>query len=65
MKVLDPAATYYCSFCGKNETEVFKLVAGPMTFICDECVELCSEIIRADKQRIKDEQQESRRSEWS
>lgn len=42
--------TRYCSFCGKSEHEVRKLIAGPTVFICDECVELCTDIIRtADK----------------
>ena len=42
--------TRYCSFCGKSEHEVRKLIAGPTVFICDECVELCMDIIRtADK----------------
>ena len=36
----------HCSFCGKNQNEVNKLIAGPSVFICDECVDLCNEIIR-------------------
>ena len=36
----------YCSFCGKSQHEVRKLIAGPSVFICDECVELCNDIIR-------------------
>ncbi len=36
----------YCSFCGKNQHEVRKLIAGPSVFICDECIELCNDIIR-------------------
>jgi predicted RNase H-like HicB family nuclease len=39
------AGTCYCSFCGKNQHEVPKLIAGPAVFICDECVDLCSEIV--------------------
>jgi ATP-dependent Clp protease ATP-binding subunit ClpX len=39
----------YCSFCGKDQTEVFKMIAGPNVFICDECVELCSELVAAAK----------------
>ncbi|MGA9324294.1 MAG: ClpX C4-type zinc finger protein, partial [Xanthobacteraceae bacterium] len=35
----------YCSFCGKSQHEVRKLIAGPTVFICDECVELCLDII--------------------
>ena len=36
---------YRCSFCGKNQEEVKKLIAGPTVFICDECIALCNEII--------------------
>ena len=35
----------YCSFCGKSQHEVRKLIAGPTVFICDECVELCMDIV--------------------
>ena len=38
--------TLYCSFCGKSQHEVKKLIAGPAVFICDECIDLCNEIIR-------------------
>src|SRR5258706_4197077 len=41
----DSKNTLYCSFCGKNQHEVRKLIAGPTVFICDECVELCKDII--------------------
>jgi ATP-dependent Clp protease ATP-binding subunit ClpX len=44
----DSKNTLYCSFCGKSQHEVRKLIAGPTVFICDECVELCMEIIRED-----------------
>jgi ATP-dependent Clp protease ATP-binding subunit ClpX len=37
--------TLYCSFCGKSQREVRKLIAGPTAFICDECIELCRDII--------------------
>jgi len=40
----------YCSFCGKSQNEVRKLIAGPSVFICDECVELCNDIIREEIQ---------------
>ncbi|MAA73918.1 MAG: ATP-dependent Clp protease ATP-binding subunit ClpX [Salinisphaeraceae bacterium] len=40
--------TLYCSFCGKSEHEVRKLIAGPSVFICDECVELCNDIMREE-----------------
>jgi ATP-dependent Clp protease ATP-binding subunit ClpX len=39
-----------CSFCGKSQHEVKKLIAGPMDFICDGCVDLCTEIIRLERQ---------------
>ncbi len=49
-KPRETKTTRYCSFCGKSEHEVRKLIAGPTVFICDECVELCVDIIRtADK----------------
>src|SRR5260370_25492744 len=38
----------YCSFCGKSQHEVRKLIAGPSLFICDECIELCNDIIREE-----------------
>ena len=41
----------YCSFCGKSQHEVRKLIAGPSVFICDECVELCNDIIREEIQQ--------------
>ncbi len=44
----DPAKVLYCSFCGKSQHEVRKLIAGPSVFICDECVELCNDIIREE-----------------
>jgi ATP-dependent Clp protease ATP-binding subunit ClpX len=45
----DAKNTLYCSFCGKSQHEVRKLIAGPTVFICDECVELCTDIIREEK----------------
>ena len=39
----------YCSFCGKSQHEVKKLIAGPSVFICDECIALCNEIIRDER----------------
>ena len=38
----------YCSFCGKSQDEVTKLIAGPSVFVCNECVEMCNEIIREE-----------------
>lgn len=42
------SGTLYCSFCGKSQREVRKLIAGPSVYICDECIELCNDIIRED-----------------
>ena len=44
----------FCSFCGKNQDEVRKLIAGPSVFICDECVDLCNDIIREEIQNVAD-----------
>jgi ATP-dependent Clp protease ATP-binding subunit ClpX len=44
----DDGKLLYCSFCGKSQQEVRKLIAGPSVFICDECVELCNDIIREE-----------------
>ena len=44
----DSGKLLYCSFCGKSQHEVRKLIAGPSVFICDECVELCNDIIREE-----------------
>ena len=44
----DDGKLLYCSFCGKSQHEVRKLIAGPNVFICDECVELCNDIIREE-----------------
>jgi ATP-dependent Clp protease ATP-binding subunit ClpX len=46
----DNGKLLYCSFCGKSQHEVRKLIAGPSVFICDECVELCNDIIREEIQ---------------
>ena len=45
--------TLYCSFCGKSQHEVKKLIAGPTVFICDECVELCNDIIQEENKESK------------
>ncbi|APX93224.1 ATP-dependent protease ATP-binding subunit ClpX [Halomonas sp. 1513] len=44
----DSGKLLYCSFCGKNQNEVRKLIAGPSVYICDECVDLCNDIIREE-----------------
>ncbi len=46
----DNGKLLYCSFCGKSQNEVRKLIAGPSVFICDECVDLCNDIIREEVQ---------------
>jgi len=46
----DKSKLLYCSFCGKSQNEVRKLIAGPSVFICDECVDLCNDIIREEVQ---------------
>ena len=51
--------TLYCSFCGKSQHEVKKLIAGPSVFICDECIDLCNEIIR-DELPTGDDSREAR-----
>ena len=43
----------FCSFCGKSQKEVKKLIAGPTVFVCDECVELCMDIIKEDTKNNK------------
>lgn len=45
----DSKSTLYCSFCGKSQHEVRKLIAGPTVFICDECVELCTDIVHEER----------------
>ena len=49
----DPVSpqTLYCSFCGKSQHEVRKLIAGPTAFICDECVDICTDIVEPDDDR--------------
>ncbi|MEE4244240.1 MAG: ATP-dependent Clp protease ATP-binding subunit ClpX [Kangiellaceae bacterium] len=51
----DSGKLLYCSFCGKSQHEVRKLIAGPSVFICDECVELCNDIIREEVEEIVQE----------
>ena len=52
----DSGKLLYCSFCGKSQHEVRKLIAGPQVFICDECVELCNDIIREEVGRLEEEE---------
>jgi len=50
----DPNENLFCSFCGKNQKEVTKLIAGPAVYICDECIQLCSEIIEEENEKDVD-----------
>lgn len=56
----DSGKLLYCSFCGKSQHEVRKLIAGPSVFICDECVDLCNDIIREEVQEGTDESSQDR-----
>jgi ATP-dependent Clp protease ATP-binding subunit ClpX len=47
----EPNDNLFCSFCGKNQKEVKKLIAGPAVYICDECIQLCSEIIEEETEK--------------
>ncbi len=55
----DNGKLLYCSFCGKSQHEVRKLIAGPSVFICDECVELCNDIIREEVQEATSSSEET------
>jgi len=57
-KKKDDNDNLFCSFCGKNQSEVRKLIAGPAVYICDECIQLCSEIIEEESE--KDSQESDR-----
>ena len=48
----------YCSFCGKNQNEVRKLIAGPSVYICNECIDLCNDIIKEEISESKDDESE-------
>ena len=52
----------YCSFCGKNQDEVNKLVAGPAVFICDECIDLCTDIVDDQLLRLIEGDEEAARA---
>ncbi len=55
----DDSKTLYCSFCGKGQDEVKKLIAGPSVFICDECVDLCNDIITEETQQVNEDVEQS------
>jgi ATP-dependent Clp protease ATP-binding subunit ClpX len=57
-KVNDGGKLLFCSFCGKNQNEVRRLIAGPSVYICDECVDLCNDII-TEESEVPDEQEAS------
>ncbi|MXR68408.1 ATP-dependent protease ATP-binding subunit ClpX [Shewanella sp. JBTF-M18] len=56
----DSGKLLYCSFCGKSQHEVRKLIAGPSVYVCDECVELCNDIIREEIREISPKQDQDR-----
>ena len=49
----DGGKLLFCSFCGKNQNEVRRLIAGPSVYICDECVDLCNDIISEETQAVE------------
>jgi ATP-dependent Clp protease ATP-binding subunit ClpX len=53
----DEGDNLFCSFCGKNQKEVKKLIAGPAVYICDECIQLCGEIVEEESQKSSEEQE--------
>lgn len=56
------AHDFCCSFCGKGRQEVAHLISGPMVFICDECVELCNDIIVEERAKaVKDAEKKGRK----
>ena len=55
----DNGKLLYCSFCGKSQHEVRKLIAGPSVFVCDECVDLCNDIIREEMQEKDEEERDT------
>jgi ATP-dependent Clp protease ATP-binding subunit ClpX len=56
----EPTDQFFCSFCGKNQKEVKKLIAGPSVYICNECINLCSEIIEDEENEKSEESEESK-----
>ena len=53
----DVTGNLHCSFCGKSQKEVKKLIAGPTVYICDECIELCNDIISEETQKSQQKQE--------
>ena len=56
----DGGKLLFCSFCGKNQNEVRRLIAGPSVYICDECVDLCNDIISEETQASDDQESPNR-----
>ncbi len=56
----EPNDQFFCSFCGKNQKEVKKLIAGPSVYICNECIKLCSEIIEDEEKEKSEKSEESK-----
>ncbi|WP_445779060.1 ClpX C4-type zinc finger protein, partial [Shewanella sp.] len=56
----DSGKLLYCSFCGKSQHEVRKLIAGPSVYVCDECVDLCNDIIREEIKEISPKRDEDK-----
>ena len=48
-----PTSGMYCNFCGKDKNEVATIIAGPSVFICDECVDLCHQIVEEKRNKVK------------
>ena len=55
VELKDSGKQLFCSFCGKSQAEVKKLVAGPSVFICNECISLCNDILNEDTVHEKNE----------
>jgi len=63
-KKKDENDNLFCSFCGKNQSEVRKLIAGPAVYICDECIQLCSEIIEEESEKDAKDSEQVMVGEW-
>ena len=59
----DSSEVFKCSFCGKSQKQVERLISGPHVYICEECIELCNEIIAEENQAAKGEAQASEDTE--
>jgi len=52
-KTIDSQSLLRCSFCGKSQYEVTKLIAGPTVFICNECIDLCGDILKEEQKKTE------------